>query len=401
MVLARRFPVRNLTWFCVALAVAGCTLPSGLRDPGAKPPTRPAATTKPTGLIPPKVNAAQARQKGIVNAIQNTLVAGDLARSQNAVQLISDNGLGLISDNGLGLISDNGLGLIANNGGSYRLAQAKPEIYYEDDSIRGGMVWASTFYKPDYRGEVFAYDVEAYKAKGKAAASTEHYTWDALGIDLKNPSLAMTMPLEAELTYKLTPVKSARFTFVKRMNLKFAMTIKQIDPPPAKVVHNGFSGTYDMEVPLADGTKEVIAMTAYDMVYDAGKGPGSDVFYVPRTFKAKGANERGKLDMSVDRFGGDNETDALRLAIGATHVAKDGRQSKLKLDIGADNLQHSVVTDVDNAVEAVLDIKADRTGSGQVRAVGSEDVLGTIAWKPDGLGTITFTDGTVEKVRIF
>jgi hypothetical protein len=156
-----------------------------------------------------------------------------------------------------------------------------------------------------------------------------------------------------------------------------------------------------MEVPLADGTKEVIAMTAYDMVFDPGKGPGSEVFYVPRTFKAKGANERGKLDMSVERIGGDGEKDELSLAIGATHVAKDGRQSKLKLEIGADNLQHSVVTDVENAVEAVLDIAPNRTGSGKVRATGSEDVLGTIAWKPDGLGTITFTDGSVEKVRIF
>lgn len=394
--------MRQLTWICVALAVAGCTLPTGLaKGPAAKAPTKAAATAKPSGLVAPKADPAQARQKGIVNAIQNTLVAGDLARSQNAIQLISDNGLGLISDNGLGLISDNGLGLIANNGGSYRLAQAKPEIYYEDESTRGGMVWVSTFFKPDYRGEVHAYPAEAYKAKGRAADAVEHYTWDALGIALKNPTLAMAMPLDAELTYKLTPVKSSRFTFVKRMNLKFAMTIKQIDPPPAKVVHNGFSGTYDMEVPLADGTKEVIAMTAYDMVYDAGKGPGSGTFYVPRTFKAKGANERGKLDMSVERFGGDEAADELRLAIGATHVAVDGRQSRLQLDIGADNLQHSVVTDVDNAVEAVLDIAADRTGSGQVRAVGSEDVLGTIAWKPDGLGTITFTDGSVEKVRIF
>lgn len=394
--------MRKLSWFCVALAVAGCTLPTGLgKGTGAKAPLKAAATAPPAGPAAPKGDPAQSRRKGIVDAIQNTLVAGDLARSQNAIQLISDNGLGLISDNGLGLIANNGLGVIANNGGGYRLAQTAPEIYYEDTSTRGGMVWLSTFYKPDYHGEVRAYLAEAYKAKGRAAEATEYYTWDALGIALKNPSLAMTMPLDAELTYKLTPVQSARFTFVKRMNLKFAMTIKQIDPPPAKVVHNGFSGTYDMEVPLADGTKEVIAMTAYDMVFDPGEGPGSEVFYVPRTFKAKGANERGKLDMSVERFGGDGEKDELKLAIGATHVAKDGRQSKLKLDIGADNLQHSVVTDVENAVEAVLDIAPDRTGSGKVRATGSEDVLGTITWKPDGLGTITFTDGSVEPVRIF
>jgi hypothetical protein len=409
-------PVRKTAWLCGALVLAGCTLPTGSGKGGAtgatgasRPaPVTPAATKAPGGntqLAP--LSKEKARQKGIVSAIQSTLVAGDLARSQNTLQLISDNGLGLISDNGLGLISDNGLGLISDNGLGFRVLAAgairqAAEVYYENEVTKGGLTWVSTFYKPDYRGEIRAYPEADYAARKHAATPAEHYTWDALGIDLVNPTFPLKYPLDAKLTYKITPKKSARFTFIKRMNLLFNMTIQQLEPPPAKVVHNGFSGAYDMEVPLADGTKEIITMEAYDMVYEDGKGLGGPSFYAPKSFKAKGENDGGKLEMAMSRQGDIDKADALTMDLEATHTAKEGgRVSRLKVHITEANAQTSTVTDVTNGVEATLEMAPDRTGSGEVRLVGSTEVLGTITWGNDGLGTIKFSDGAVEKVRVF
>ncbi|MFN3430095.1 MAG: hypothetical protein ACK46X_09085 [Candidatus Sericytochromatia bacterium] len=397
--------MRHSAWWCgVMIAVAGCSLPTGTKlraaSGGKATPTATAGTPK-AGLVP-AASPESARRKGLVSAIQNTLVAGDLARSQNAIQLLSDNGLGLLSDNGLGIIANNGGGLLANNGSGYRVAQSAPEVYYEREHERAGLMWITTFYKPDYRGEVKAYPVAAFKAQGKAARAVEHYTWDALGIHFKNPSFPLAFPLEAALTYKIKPLASERFTFIKRMNLVFDMTIKSIDPPPAEVAHNGFTGTYDMEVPLADGTKEVISMAVYDMTYEPGEAPGaSGVFYAPKTFKAKGANDRGSLDMLVERDGDTESARTLAMNLKATHTAKAGRQSKLELIIDETNQQTSIVTDVEGGMQAEWTLAPDRTGTGTVRAVGATAVLGNIAWTPQGLGTITFSDGTKETVRVF
>ncbi|MNS13044.1 hypothetical protein D3C72_446280 [compost metagenome] len=402
--------MRHSGWLCgVLILVAGCSLPTGTKlraatdgmVSGGKP--TPAATGNPqrTGLVGP-VSGEAARRKGLVSAIQNTLVAGDLARSQNAIQLLSDNGLGLLSDNGLGIIANNGGGILSDNGLGYRVAQAKPEIYYEREHVRAGLMWVTTFYKPDYRGEVNAYPVAEFKAKGKAAKAVEHYTWDALGIQFKNPSFPLSFPLDAALTYKITPIQSERFSFVKRMTLVFDMAIKAIDPPPADVAHQGFSGSYDMEVPLADGTREVITMDAYDMTYLPGEAPGSSgIFYAPKTFKAKGANERGALEMFVERAGDMDSAGTLAMSLTATHTAKSGGQSRLELSIDELNRQTSIVTDVDGGLQAEWTIGPDRTGKGVVRAVGALDVAGTISWTPEGLGTITFIDGSTETVRVF
>lgn len=395
--------MRKLTWLCAALVVAGCTLPTGSKDAngptGARPkPVAPSASKAPAPIA---LTQAQTRQKGIVSAIQNTLVAGDLARSQNTLQLISNNGLGLISDNGLGLIANNGGGLISDNGLGLRVLQT-PEVYYENIAATGSMTWVSTFYKPDYHGQLIGIPTSEYRLKGKAGTVVEHYTWDALGIDLKNPSFPPKFPLDATLTYKLKPQKTERFTFIKAMNMVFDMAIKSIDPPPAHVTHNGFQASYDMEVPLADGTKEVLSMKAYDMVYDPGQGLGGGTFYAPKTFKAKGENARGALEMTVTRAGDVDTTVDLAMALTATHTTKpEGRKSKLALDISEDNRQKSVVTDLDNAVEAVFDFGPDRTGSGKVQTSDAKELLGTISWTTEGMGSITFADGTVEPVRVF
>jgi hypothetical protein len=174
-----------------------------------------------------------------------------------------------------------------------------------------------------------------------------------------------------------------------------------MEPPPAKVQYNDFTGSYAMEVPLADGTKAVLTMDTYDLTYAPGQGMGGGVFYAPQTFKAKGANDGGSLDMSVERVG-DPAKEDVATNIKATHTAKgSGQVSKLELAIADDGSSHSVVTDVDNGVEALMDFAADRTGKGAVRNVQGQESLGTIAWGPDGLGTITFSDGTTAKVRVF
>jgi hypothetical protein len=385
---------------------AGCSLPSGTKlraatggmGAGGKAIPAPAGQAQRTG----PASGEAARRQGLVSAIQNTLVAGDLARSQNAIQLLSDNGLGLLSDNGLGILANNGGGILSDNGLGYRVAQAKPDVYYEREHERAGLMWVTTFYKPDYRGEVNAYPVAEFKARGKGATAVEHYTWDALGIQFKNPSFPLSFPLDAALTYTITPQRSERFSFIKRMTLVFDMAVKAIDPPPADVAHRGFAGSYDMEVPLADGTQEVITMDAYDMTYEPGEAPGaSGIFFAPRTFKAKGANERGSLEMFVERVGDTESARTLAMNLTATHTAKSGGRSKLALTIDELNRQTSIVTDVDGGLQAEWTIAPDRTGTGKVRAVGATAELGTITWTPQGLGTIAFTDGSTETVRVF
>lgn len=388
---------RRMAWVIAALCLVGCTMPSGTGPKGTTAASEGTVGNKPPGKTPVGTAGtatggtltAKTRHGGIVDAIQSTLVAGDLARSQNTVELLSDNGLGLISDNGLGLISDNGLG--------YRITATDPSIEYEDTNIQKNLAWHSVFYKPDYHGEIKSFDKDEYAAKGDAAAVLEHYTWGALGINFKNPTFPVQFPVDARLTYTVTPVKSARFGFIKTMTLKFDVTVKSIDPKPVKVVYNGLGCSYDVAAPLADGTQDVMTMDAYDFTYPAGKGPGAETFTAPSAFKAKGANDRGTLNMTLDRS---DTTDAM--TISATHADKAGAHvSKLNLTIDDQGGAHSVVTDVDNNTEAVLDYAADRTGKGQVRTVGTHDVLGTITWGNDGMGTITFTDGGTEKVRVF
>lgn len=369
----------------MALLVAGCALPSPF---GGRAVTTKisAQTAKPTAST-----LAKSKRDALVAALNNLVAAGRASQVTSAVRqassIISNAGGSIISNAGGGILSDNGLG--------YRTLADAPRVIETDE-----LVYEITMAPDDSKGEFRTYDKALYKtlpAADRPQALVDHFTIDSVKAGMASAG----PPVLAEATYHLTMVSSKRLPFAKNQGL----TAKEIyevtfvgDGTKETLV--GWEIAFEMDVSLLDGKTDHASFKAVAGKEDLAffTDAAGDTLGIPKQLTLTGSNSQGGYqgrmtgaDYPVTEM--DHETTDTRVLSRLSLQTKSDGTTVRTTELPAEKLRVATTQ------------AADGTGTGQLfdLAGAQPRPIGNLTWTPDGLATITLTEGDKAsfKARLF
>lgn len=372
------------------VAASGGVAPSSSKEQVLSRPRLNGAAATPSPVAPdgalaadPAAEQAASRRRGLIAALHNGVAASRAA----AITRTLGEATRLISDKGGGIISNNGGTIISNNGGSYRVAQA-PEVFKVETDVLVYVIRVET----EQTGEFKTYDRGRYEALGEAEreqALLDHFTWDHVAIltgQGENKDLVA-------VAYTLHRVSSKRIPFAETLVSKELYRVEQQE--------SGFAGAsvgweieFSMDVPLLGEARDRASFKAVAGEKDLKVVTADNGYTVtlPMTLALTGTNTTGAY---VGRIEHDAE-----VATRVTHTATAGAKTHVALQYLATGGVVQDVESVEAGLRVVARIVPGEAGVGEVLDAKGERA-GEVRWDAEGIATITFEDGAVERARLF
>jgi hypothetical protein len=349
----------------------------------------PKASTRPSAA--PSASQAFAwttsKQNALVSALGRMAAAGRASVVTGAVREATS------------LISDNGLGILSNNSGGYRVLAATPPTVVETESLVYVIAVDETGV-----GDFHTYDKARYAATPeaeRAGIEVDYFTIDQVDTVIHSKDT----PITIDATYHLTVKRSKRLPFSTDQGLTAKQTYT-ITPVGEEMKESltGWEIAFDMVVPQLDGQSETSHFKAVAGQDDIALFPTSDgdTLGIPKSLAVTGENASGQFEGRME--GADHPVTEVSFEATASHA-----KSHLTLQTQADGTTERTVALDGEQLKLTMTQAADGTGTGQLfdTSGAAPKAIGTLAWDPDGVGTVTLTTGagagkgTPFKVRLF
>lgn len=422
-----------------AVALVACTANPGRPTGAASPDRSPAPRVKampaeaasiapgrggfPSGKPASLERGALPTLAGLAQAFHEALPAADAAGIQYTVGIVANNGGSFISDKGGGIVGNNSAGIVGNNssglisdngallisdkgagatGGprARQLLQAPGDVFWRIEHAEPDLVYVTTFYNPDFRGQAIGYAPADFKAQGEAAPEQERLAWDPLRVTpvddpASPPDLATGELALLDVRYPVRVVKSPKLAFTRRIDLDMRIAITAFQPK-LLTRFKQMTGDFTLDVPLRLGGAEPVALHADVFRYPPGAGPAEmtgTTYPTPTGFSAAGEGPRGRIELTVDG--------AVQQRMSGRFVATDGRITAFSQERQADGTVARTLRDEAAGAEVRLLLAPGRGGEALVTRIGGGEPLATLIWQVDGSALLRDAGGATEPLRLF